>query len=1150
MTGTPHRPVRKFSPGTYQSDEEVKEQFVVRDHELRVLLNVLRGNIQSPSCQHALIVAPRGRGKTMLLARAAAELRTNPEFDQHLLPVSFMEESQEIFNLTDFWLETLFHLARECASHDPQLADELRDRHGALSDRWREQTLEDHARAAVLDAADRLDRKLVLMVENLQALCKDVDKDFGWKLRGVLQTEPQIILLASATSRFAGLDDAEQPFFETFRIIELKPLTTEQCRNLWKVVSGDNVTGREIRPLEILTGGSPRLLVIVASFGQHKSLRRLMEELVMLIDDHTEYFRGHLDVLGKTERRIYIAVLDLWQQSTPGEIAARARMDVRVVSTMLGRLVERGALVVEGGGRKRKYAAAEPLYCIYYKLRRGRGEAAVVENLIRFMSVFYSEAEQTEIFPSLISEGLESSTLRHGLDRAAAELPEFAKILAGIRQPAIAVSRPGETEPARRTLQELAGSADATVPHYEPIEQLLKEISAASDSKAYERVVEIVDRSASIQNPACDGLSQPFAAWALTMKGDALRKLDNLDSALCAYEYIDERFHANEDPHVQTLVARAFAQKGQVQEQSGNPKSALLAYDEIVARFGDSEYPTHREWVARALIRNAHILREVADSDTALSAYEEVVKRFGTSQEPEPQRCVASALIGKGYILEHMGETKSALASYGKVMERFGASEDLGLKQWVAEALHFQGDCLRRLRNLDSALSTYHEIVQRFTDNPDIQLQRDVARALTATGYVRQDLGEPKLALSACRDVVERFGANDNAEVSRFVAEALFLRGNTLRTSGDADLALSTYDEIVERFEDKGDVELQRWVAESLTSKGQSQTDLGDSAGAVSTYDAIIQRFGCSEFMELAGYAAAAMNRKGDALVDLNDSKSALAAFDDFLERFGRTEDASLQEWIAKTLVNKGDALRGLDQLDLAASTYREAVERFGSSDDANMLWWVSAALARTGRVLRESGDLNAAVASCDDTVQRFGTSENPRLRQWVALATIEKAEMLIEMGRVRNALHTCDYFDTRLRNLDDERKRELAWRARQVWTRALLVQPDLPAALDMFRSLHDTFVSDDDGMMRDALQLIPELIVAGASVRELLDILSSDTDKAAALAPLIVALRQHSGEPVQEPDELLQVAADVRKRIQEVRTRTPRKITKAAPGA
>ena len=410
------RPIRKFSPGTFQSDEQVIEQFVVRKHELDIVLEVLRGNIDSPSCQHVLIVAPRGRGKTMLLARVAAEVNTDDKLSGSLLPVRFMEESHEIFNLADFWLDTLFYLARESAKHDSVLAEELRETHADLTNRWHEEALADRVRVAVLGAADRLGKKLVLMVENLQALCGNVDKDFGWKLRGSLQSEPQIILLATATSRFKGLDDAEQPFFELFRIVALEPLATEECRRLWQVVSGDAVSEREIRPLEILTGGSPRLLVIVAGFARHRSLRQLMEELVELIDEHTEYFRGHLEVLAKGERRVYIAVIDLWQPSSTGEIAARARMDVRSVSTLLGRLVERGAVIAEGSGKKRRYAAAERLYSIYYTLRRERDEAAVVENLIRFMVAFYGRGELYQMSERLTSEEAESKAIREGIE--------------------------------------------------------------------------------------------------------------------------------------------------------------------------------------------------------------------------------------------------------------------------------------------------------------------------------------------------------------------------------------------------------------------------------------------------------------------------------------------------------------------------------------------------------------------------------------------------------------------------------------------------------------------------------------------------------------------------------------------------------------
>ena len=476
MSELRNRPIRKFNPGTLQPDEEVIEQFVVRKHELDIVLDVLRGNVDSPSCQHVLVVAPRGRGKTMLLARVAAELRTAGELTSRLFPVRFMEESQEIFNLADFWLETLFHLARESATHDPELAQELRETHAALTTRWRERALEEYARAAVLAAADRLGKKLVLMVENLQALCENVNDDFGWKLRGALQSEPQIILLATATSRFEGLDDAQEPFFELFRIVDLQRLDTDECRRLWQVVSGDTVSRREIRPLQILTGGNPRLLVIVAGFAQHRSLRQLMEELVKLIDEHTEYFRSHLEVLAKTERRVYIAVIDLWQASRTGEIAARARMDVRTVSTMLGRLVDRGVVIVEGSGKKRLYSA-ERLYSIYYKLRRERDEAAVIGSFIYFMVSFYSEDELAEMSGTLMAEAAKSKAIREGIKRAMAELPQVNSVFSGM-------AWPGLEEP----------SNEAAAPDNGKGEQLFQEILTAFEERAFEKVVETVDR--------------------------------------------------------------------------------------------------------------------------------------------------------------------------------------------------------------------------------------------------------------------------------------------------------------------------------------------------------------------------------------------------------------------------------------------------------------------------------------------------------------------------------------------------------------------------------------------------------------------------------------------------------------------------------
>ena len=124
----------------------------------------------------------------MLLARVAAELRVGAELGSHLVPVRFMEESDEVFNAADFWLEVLFYLALAVDKQDLEFAQSLRDTRADLTSRWRERELDERARAAVIEAADRLGKRLVLMVENLQALCANADGDFGWKLRKTLQT--------------------------------------------------------------------------------------------------------------------------------------------------------------------------------------------------------------------------------------------------------------------------------------------------------------------------------------------------------------------------------------------------------------------------------------------------------------------------------------------------------------------------------------------------------------------------------------------------------------------------------------------------------------------------------------------------------------------------------------------------------------------------------------------------------------------------------------------------------------------------------------------------------------------------------------------------------------------------------------------------
>lgn len=706
---TPTRVIRKFNPGTFQSDEELIRQFVVRERELEIVLEVLRGNIETPSCQHLLLVAPRGRGKTMLLARVAAELRACDELSQRLLPVRFMEESHEIFDIADFWLETLFYLSKQSANLDPNLAQELEAVHADLVGKWRGDLLADRARATVLDASDRLGRKLVLMVENLQALCDNVSDDFGWQLRETLQNEPQIILLGTATNHFERLVDVREPFFGLFRILDLEPLDTDACRRLWQVVTGEEVSERRIMPLQILTGGNPRLLVVLAEFGRYRSLDQLMEELVSLVDDHTEYFRGHLEALAPTERRVYLAVIDLWEPSSTGEIAARARMDVRIVSSLLGRLVNRGAVIIEGHGRKRTYAAAERLYCIYYKLRRERAEATDVQNLIRSMKSNFGEYEFTEMVGQLIAEVTTRPTIRKGPERVTANRPHEEELFDALEAP----------ESESQNDEDIVGSADTPDAEVQVVIALMNEGTGHLRRRAYQAV-----------QKTCDSVIERFAhnkapkirfqvAKAMALKGVMLALRRDLEAAIATFSDLIKRHATDNAKPFQMLVAHAFASKAMAQYQSDAYEEMLGTYDEMMKRPGISKLPNLP--VVQGMVVEKIFERGLAQqADRAFGAsietYEGLIRRFGASENLQTKTLVARAMLLKGFAYHNLEDFGAEQAACDELVKRFGGENEPDLERCVIGALYIMAERQSMAGRADEALSTCDEIERRLND--------------------------------------------------------------------------------------------------------------------------------------------------------------------------------------------------------------------------------------------------------------------------------------------------------------------------------------------------------------------------------------------------------------------------------------------------
>ena len=1061
-------PTRKYNPG-FLSDAELVASYCVRTTEFELLVEVLRECI-GHSHPHQLVIGPRGSGKTSLLLRVAAEVHRNAALKSRCFPVVFSEESYEVATAGEFWLECLTNLAtqatrREDAPDLHRTVDELR----AIRD---DQALADRCLGALLDFADREDKRLVLLVENLNMLFRDMaDPDAGWRLRKILQTEPRIIVFASATSRFDEIDNPDRALYDLFQIRTLRPLDRNQCAVLWETVSGRRPAPETIRPLEILTGGSPRLISIVARFGAGLSFRELMTDLYDLVDDHTEYFKSHLESLPAQERRVYLALAMLWKPATTREIADHARLETSTCSAQLARLVERGVVRVAGGSARRKqYYLTERLYNIYYLLRRRRGPDRLVKALIHFMESYYSPPELKDISARMVHDSAGPGAEMRSLHRIALaglmELPSLAEyrdeLLAMMPAGVVAVSGLDSVpaDVARTTAAGVQVDDDRVEPSQgntgESAElaarELFKTTAAANVRNRAEDTVEACDEVirrfgkseipavlvwvakalvnkgtalSELKRPqdaleACDEVIRRFGesetpalldsvAFALVNRGGALGALNRPQDALEACDEVIRRFWKGETPALLDSVAFALGNRGAALVALNRPQDALEACDEVIRRFGKSETPALLERVATALVSKGVALGDLNRPQDALEAYDEVVRRFGESETPALLGSVAVALVNRGPVLNALKRPQDALEACDEVIRRFGKGETPALLERVAAALGNRGAVLGDLKRPQDALEACDEVIRRFGESETPALLERVATALGNRGAALLALNRPQDALEACDEVIRRFGESETPALLERVATALVNRGAALLALNRPQDALEACDEVIRRFGKSETPALLERVAAALGNRGAVLGDLKRPQDALEACDEVIRRFGESETPALLERVATALVNRGGVLGDLKRPQDALEACDEVIRRFGKSETPALLERVAIALVNRGAVLVALNRPQDALEAYDEVVRRFGKSETPALLDSVASALSNRGGVL---GDLNRpqdALEAYDEVVRRFGKSETPALLERVASALVNRGAVLSDLKRPQDALEACD---------------------------------------------------------------------------------------------------------------------------------------------
>ena len=794
----------KYNPG-FLTDDELVTSFCVRNAEFESVMETLR-NCRGPSNAHQIVVGPRGSGKTTLLLRVAAEVRRDPALSRDFFPIQFAEESYAVATAGEFWLECLSRLADQAPKRDgdPDLDLTVAELRSVREDR----DLATRCLGALLDFSDREGKRLVLLVENLNMMFREMaDPDVGPRLREVLQNEPRIVVLGSATSQFAQITDPAEALSEQLRIVLLEPLDTEACRVLWESVSGRSAAQHSIRSLEILTGGSARLLAVVARFGSARSFRALLADLLDLVDNHTEYFKSHLEALPPQERRVYLALAELWQPATTREIAKRCRLDTSKCSAQLQRLMERDVVQEKGGtARRKEYYLTERLYNIYYLLRRRRGHAPLVEALIRFMQSFYRPSEIQEITAQMFRE----------LGQLGPHMREMYQIaLARLAKPQIP-------------------------PAWEPAAELHNRgIVLAGENRLNEAVSvwnEVVTRYGT--NEAQSVLV--VVAMALNNKAGALGQLNRPGEALAASEEVVRRFGDSGFPALANQAAKSLINRGASLAALGRWEEALASWQHVESRFGASEDPDLDETVAMALVNRAGVLERLHRWQEAVALLDEVVRRFHEHQESRVLVQVAIALVNKGAALRHASRPAEALAAWRGVARRFDKGKELELRSQVAKALVNAGTVLDEMDRSEDALAAWEEVVRSYGDSNEPVLLESVGMALGNKGSVFNKLGRTADAAAVCDEIVHRLGQSEAAALRKRTVGTLVLKGALLGRLDRREEAVAAFEDALGRVSGEASEDFGRLRDLALLGRADVQLKRAEYQAVIESADLVL----------------------------------------------------------------------------------------------------------------------------------------------------------------------------------------------------------------------------------------------------------------------------------------------------------------------
>jgi DNA polymerase III delta prime subunit len=333
-----------------QSKQQLIEGFVVRQQIFQKLFKAIKEATMDVPEQHFLLLGRRGMGKTTLLLRLAYEIENDPALNSWLIPVVFNEEEYGIRRLFNFWERIMEEL--EAGNPAFRFSGTERQR---LSAQHRDDDAYERALFDILSAElERTGQKIIVFIDNFGDMASRMKDEEAHRLRKILQTSADIRIIAASALVMESFYSYQHPFYEFFKVQELKGLDARETRELLLKLSDhykkeavarivEQHPGR-VEALRRITGGVIRTMVLLFEIFADDDDGSAFKDLEIILDRATPLYKHRMDDLSNQQQAIVEVIALHWDAISVKEITERTRLESKTVSAQL-QLLEKNGII-------------------------------------------------------------------------------------------------------------------------------------------------------------------------------------------------------------------------------------------------------------------------------------------------------------------------------------------------------------------------------------------------------------------------------------------------------------------------------------------------------------------------------------------------------------------------------------------------------------------------------------------------------------------------------------------------------------------------------------------------------------------------------------------------------------------------------------